>query len=267
MAGLDTFPTNKITHAKYFRHPSKYKGKNVLLIGNGPSGADLANQLLRYANTVVRSVRSDPNPFAVVNPLVTDIAPIKQFTHRTIELVDGTSLDNIDFVIFCTGYLYSLSMFPKEAGFITPDGHYVHHLYDQTFYAEDPTLVFLGLQTQVIPFPTFQNQAIAAAKVWAQKLSLPPVEIMRKEEEEILERKGFETGKYHRCKPTEDVEMAERWRRWIEEDKSAGWENSMKPWTWTADRLAYRKAAPELKGLFLREIEAGNWDHLQQDTV
>ena len=56
-------------------------------------------------------------------------------------------------------YLYSLPMFPKESGFITDDGLYVHHLNQQTFYCEDPTLVFMGLPKQVIPFPTFQKTA------------------------------------------------------------------------------------------------------------
>jgi hypothetical protein len=265
IAGIKTFPAEKITHAKYFRLPSTYKGKKVLLIGNGPSGADLANQLLQHADKIVRSVRSEPNPFAVVNPLVKDIAPIKRFRNNAIELVDGSTLEEIDVVIFCTGYLYSLPMFPKEAGFITADGLYVHHLYGHTFYAEDPTLAFMGFPKQVIPFPSFQNQAIVVTKVWAQKISLPPIEIMRKDEADVLERKGYQGEKYHSFKYPEDVEMAEDWRRWIEEDP--GWEKTMKPWHWTEERVAYRKRAPELKGPFLRELEAGKWDYLLQDTV
>jgi cation diffusion facilitator CzcD-associated flavoprotein CzcO len=263
--GIETFPADKITHAKYFRHPSDYKGKNILIIGNGPSGADLANQLLHHAKSVFRSVRSEANAVAVVNPLVKDSAPIKRFTHNTVELIDGTVCTDIDVVIFCTGYLYSFPMFPKKMGFITPDGFYVHHLYSQTFYTEDPTLVFLGLPKQVIPFPTFQNQAIVVAKIWAQKLTLPPIEVMRKEETERLEFKEFQPGKYHTFKPPEDMELAETWRRWIERDKSSPM--TMKPWCWTEERVAYRRRAPEFKAEFLREIDAGKWDHFMQDSV
>src|ERR1700731_3348556 len=75
--GIDQFPRDKITHAKYFRHPSTYQDQKVLLVGNGPSGADLANQLLHYAHSVQRSIRSDPNPLAVTNPRVRDILSIK----------------------------------------------------------------------------------------------------------------------------------------------------------------------------------------------
>jgi Flavin-binding monooxygenase-like len=263
ISGIETFPANKITHAKYFRHPSAYENKNVLLIGNGPSGADLANQLLYHAHSVVRSVRSEPNPLAVANPKIKDLAPIKRFTKDTIELVDGTILKNIDMVIFCTGYLYTLPMFPKGAGFITPEGAYVHKLYRQTFYAEDPTLAIMGLPKQVIPFPTFQNQAIIVAKVWAGKLPLPSREVMKKDEFARLEKKGFEAPKYHSFKYPEDVELAEGWRVWAEEDKSEGWEKRMKPWRWTEEKVKIRNGAPEMKGKFLKEIEEGKWDDFQ----
>jgi cation diffusion facilitator CzcD-associated flavoprotein CzcO len=263
VSGITDFPKEKITHAKYFRHASVYKDKNVLLVGNGPSGADLANQLLHYAKSVCRSVRSEPNALAVTNSHVKDLAPLKRFTASTVELVDGTILTDIDLVIFCTGYLYSLPMFPKEAGFITQDGSYVHHLYEHTFYAEDPTLVFMGLPKQVIPFPTFQIQSILVAKIWAQKLPIPSREIMREEEFTRLEQKGFEAVKYHSFKFPEDVELGERWRKWIEEDRSEGWERSMKPWRWTAERIEFRKRAPGVKAAFLKEIEEGKWDHLE----
>jgi thioredoxin reductase len=263
VTGIKTFPIDKISHAKYFRHPSIYKGKNILLVGNGPSAADLANQLLHYAHSVRRSVRSEPNALAVTNPKIQDIAPLKQFDKNTVELADGTTLQDIDMVIFCTGYLYSLPMFPKESGFVTPDGSYVHQLYQHTFYVEDPTLVFMGLPKQVIPFPTFQNQAIVVVKIWAQKLFLPSCEVMRKDEFVRLEKKGFEATKYHSFKFPEDVELAESWRRWAEKDKSDGWEKSMKPWRWTEEAVEYRKRTPCMKQEFLREIEEGKWDHLQ----
>jgi cation diffusion facilitator CzcD-associated flavoprotein CzcO len=265
--GIETFPQHKITHAKYFRHPSKYKDKEILLVGNGPSGADLANQLLRYARTIHRSVRSEPNMNAVTNPKVQDIAPIKRFTSDSIELADGNRLTDIDVIIFCTGYLYTLPMFPKEAGFITSDGSYVHNLYQQTFYAEDPTLVFMGLLKQIIPFPTFQNQAIVVAKVWAGKLSLPSRKVMRQDEFARLEKKGFEATKYHSFKFPEDIELAESWRKWAEEDKSEGYEQSMKPWHWTEERIECRKTTPDMKRRFLKEIEEGKWDHLQLDRA
>jgi hypothetical protein len=232
-------------------------------VGNGPSGADLANQLLHFAHSIRRSVRSQPNALAITNPKVRDVAPLKQFTKDSVELIDGTKLEDIDMVIFCTGYLYTLPMFPKEAGFITSDGSYVHKLYQHTFYVEDPSLIFMGLPKQVIPFPTFQNQAIVVAKVWAQKLSLPSVQVMRQDELARLEKKGFEGTKYHSFKSPEDIELAESWRLWAGQDKSSGWEKSMKPWRWTEEKVEYRKRTPEIKGAFLKEIEEGKWDHLQ----
>jgi len=260
--GIETFPATKISHAKYFRHPSAYTDKNVLLIGNGPSGADLANQLLHHATSVQRSVRSEANALAITNPKVRDIQPIKCFHSNSIELLDGTILSNIDKVIFCTGYLYSLPMFPKDTGFITPDGLYVHHLYDQTFYSEDPSLVFLGLPKQVIPFPTFQNQAIVVCKIWAQRLALPSREVMRKDEAARLQEMNFDGSKYHSFKFPEDVALAEHWREWAERDKGEGSERGMRPWRWTQERVEFRRGAPRVKVRFLEETEKGMWDYL-----
>ena len=166
-------------------------------------------------------------------------------------------------VIFCTGYLYSLPMFPKEAGFVSSDGLYVHQLYQHTFYAYDPTLVFMGLPKKVIPFPTFQNQAIVVAKVWAQKLTLPSSGRMQKEESERLEQQGFEATKYHSFPPPEDAVLAEGWRKWIESDKSHGWQKSMKPWCWTKEKIEYRNRTRDIKEIFLKEVEEGKWDELQ----
>jgi hypothetical protein len=234
-------------------------------VGNGPSGADLANQLLEYSTSVRRSVRSKPNALAVTNPKVKDVGPIKCFTSDTIELLDGTIFTDIDVVIFCTGYLYSLPMFAKESGFVTEDGSYIHQLYDQTFYTKVPTLAFMGLPKQVIPFPTFQNQAIVVAKVWAGKLSLPSQSVMQRDEFARLEEKGFDGTKFHSFKFPSDVELAEHWRKWAEQDTSEGWEMSMKPWRWTEDQVAYRERAPDIKAAFLKELLDGKWDSFHLD--
>lgn len=261
--GIGDFPANKITHAKYFRLPSAFRNKRVLLIGGGASSTDIGNQLLDHAYTVLRSVRSQPSPLLYTDPRVKDLAPLKRFTSKVVELVDGTILDNIDAVIFCTGYLYSFPMFSRQLGFISEDGLYVHHLFQQTFYAEDPSLVFLGMLKQIVPFPTFQNQAILVAKVWAGKLVLPSVETMRKDEIQRLEKKGFDGKKYHCCPFPEDVELAEGWRRWIEEDESEGWEMAMKPWHWTEERVNVRKGVLELRRQFFKEKQEGKWEHLE----
>jgi len=181
--------------------------------------------------------------------------------------MDDTILTEIDEVIFCTGYLYSVPECPPEMGLTRPDGLYVQHLYDQTFYAEDPSLVILGLQKQVIPFGTFQNQAIATVKVWAGKLQLPSIEIMRKDELLRLEKVNYMMKKYHSFDCSEGIAMTERWRRWIEEDKSRGWENSMRPWEWTQERIDIRASTQQRKRLFYKELDEGKWDHLQFDMA
>jgi len=262
--GIDQFPALKITHSKYFRHASTFQDKRVLLIGNGSSGTDLGNQLVNHALAVFRSIRSAAPIMLYTDPRVRDVPPLKRFHETAIELDDGTILENIDSVIFCTGYLYSFPMFSRKYGFISEDGSYVHHLFQQTFYAEDPSLVFLGLPRQILPFPTFQNQAILVAKVWSGKLSLPSIPKMCEDEGERLEKKGFDGEKYHFYPFPEDVELAEGWRCWIEQDKSEGWEKAMRPWHWTEERIKLRTNVKDLKEHFLKEKSDGKWDYLEQ---
>jgi cation diffusion facilitator CzcD-associated flavoprotein CzcO len=261
--GIDQFPAPKLTHSKYFRHASDFEGKRVLLIGNGSSGTDLGNQLVTNASAVFRSIRSKAPTVQYTDPRVRDVAPVKKFDGTAVELVDGTIFEKIDATIFCTGYLYSFPMFSKKQGFISEDGSYVHHLFQQTFYAEDPSLVFLGMPRQILPFPTFQNQAILVAKVWSGKLSLPTITKMRDDELERLEKKAFDGSKYHSYPFPEDVELAEGWRCWIEQDKSDGWEKAMKPWRWTEERIKLRSNIKELKERFTEERRAGKWDYLE----
>jgi len=259
--GINQFPATNITHSKYFRNASTFRDKRVLLVGNGSSGADLGNQLVDHASAVFRSIRSKAPAMLYTDPRVRDVAPLKSFDTAAVELEDGTILDEIDAIIFCTGYLYSFPMFSRKLGFISEDGSYVHHLFQQTFYAEDPSLVFLGMPRQILPFPTFQNQAILVAKVWSRKLSLPNIAKMREDELERLEKKGFVGSKYHFYPFPEDVELAEGWRRWIEEDKSDGWERTMKPWRWTEERLELRRNASELKERFMEQRHNGKRKH------
>jgi thioredoxin reductase len=267
---LHLFPSNKVTHSKYYRRPSDYCGKAVLLIGNSASGIDIGNQLAPYAATVFRSIRSEMRRYFWSHPRITDVPTIDRFTSKSIILTNGRlailkyythgrELD-VDAVIFCTGYLYTFPFLGREYGFIREHENYIHNLYDQTFYVDDPSLVFLGMPRQIMPFPTFQNQAILVTKVWAKKFTLPDTETLRRYEPDRLQKLNYDHDKYHSFPHPEDIELGERWRQWIEADKSDGWELCMKPWEWTAERVKYKESSRELRSIFQADLYTGKLD-------
>ncbi len=45
-------PRRKVLHATFYREPEVYRGRNVLVVGGGSSGRDIARQVVGFANSV-----------------------------------------------------------------------------------------------------------------------------------------------------------------------------------------------------------------------
>lgn len=120
-----------------------------------------------------------------------------------IFLGDGTVLEGVDKIIFCTGYLYVLPFIKSPKDLITSekdsdgagetsmgertlitDGMQVHNLHKEIFYIYDPTLAFIGIPKGVVTLPFFDVQAMAVAAVFAGTTNLPTVSEMKLEYEE-----------------------------------------------------------------------------------
>ncbi|KAE8213104.1 hypothetical protein CF327_g3330 [Tilletia walkeri] len=123
-----------------------------------------------------------------------------------IVLEDGSRLDDIDVIVFATGFFYefpplnqSVAPFDKhpvlqrpppsnitaterseldsvrskqdstlDTSISTRAAPFMSNLDDwQLFYAHDPSIVFLGIPTSIVPFPFAQIQARYAAYFWA----------------------------------------------------------------------------------------------------
>jgi len=73
-------------HSIWYRNPSKYKGKKVLVVGGGSSGRDISREVSTEADETLWSVRGfvrddEPNP-----------------------RVDGTRDEGFDRVLLATGF-------------------------------------------------------------------------------------------------------------------------------------------------------------------
>ncbi|KAK9369693.1 hypothetical protein V1509DRAFT_618837 [Lipomyces kononenkoae] len=172
-----------VLHSKSYRTPEPYKDKTVLVVGNAASGIDISNQLAATAKRVYKSVRSESTAPGRPDPSVKEVTEIDFFDpeDKSIHLKNGDILNDVDVVIYATGYLRSLpflSQINEGSHPLITDGSYVRDLYLHFVYIEDPTLAVLGTPRFVLPFRVSQAQACYIARVWSGRLKLPPRAIM-----------------------------------------------------------------------------------------
>ncbi|KAG8909253.1 hypothetical protein FRC00_010447, partial [Tulasnella sp. 408] len=93
-----------VMHSTWYREPSSYAGKRVLVIGGGPSGRDLSTEISQVALETYHSVkvfqRNDvPNPKQRPAPVRFDAE-----SNGKVIYSDGSVDEGIDVVILATGY-------------------------------------------------------------------------------------------------------------------------------------------------------------------
>lgn len=183
---------NIITHSKNYRRPEPYKGKKVVVVGNGPSGLDLARQISNGGAQVLLSVHQPTAPEKLQHVGASELGEITEFlpSTRAIRLIDGSVEENVDAVIYCTGFLFTYPFLPSLAPKLLTTGQGVHGLYKHLFLTAHTTLAFPGLLMKAVPFPVSEAQGAALAAVWANSLALPPVEEMQAWTRKLREERG-----------------------------------------------------------------------------
>ena len=185
-----------IAHSKFYRNPGRYADKKVVVVGNSASGVDIANQIGSVAkHPVLNSTRSD-SPLSFGATWKKNVPEIAEFLSpssddRAIRFKDGNVEANVDAVLFCTGYHYSLPFLSSLRPKLIDTGERVQHLYRHLFYINHPSLAFIGLPSKIIPFRTFQGQAAVIARVWANRLALPSADRMKQWEEHEASERGL----------------------------------------------------------------------------
>lgn len=150
-----------VLHTKGFRHPETYRGKvnaisitmmplsdnyqRVVTVDASVSGADTAVSLIGIAkmpiNAVVRGRYNDYfGDEAFKHPKIKRQPLISRISERTIHFEDGTSLPDVDYIIFGAGYTWTLPFLPHVA----TRSNRVPDLYLHVFHGQDLTLVFIG---------------------------------------------------------------------------------------------------------------------------
>merc|ERR1711988_1555600 len=238
-----------IIHSKHFRRPDVSRDKKVVVVGNGPSGTDIALQI----NGVCRqpallSVKEATPEERLAHTGCREVPQISEFLveQRGVRFADGSVETDIDAVVFCTGFMYSYPFLDKKLGLIT-DGKGVHGLYKHLIHIEHPTLVFPGLNIKAIPWPTAEAQASVFAALWANTLSLPSKAEMRQWSQDLEKRKE---SALHVFSPLEDGHYINGLHDWAAQASFLGKEGPR----WDDEKFWERKVYGDAK---LRFEKAG----------
>lgn len=169
-------------------------------MGASVSGADIAYDLIGVAKGPVYAViigHKANGYFGDVAFKHPGIAQKPSISHidassgqRTVHFTDGTSVDDVDEIIFGTGYSWSLPFLPH----VKVHNNRVPGLYQHVVYQNDPTLLFVGAVGAGLTFKIFEWQAVLAARLLAGRATLPPLEEQQKWERDRITKKGDGPG-------------------------------------------------------------------------
>ncbi|KAK5789415.1 hypothetical protein VI817_008539 [Penicillium citrinum] len=168
-----------ISHSKFYNTPESFRNKKVVIVGSSASGLDIGGQINEVSEGSILVSQRAESYLAASAPGDKRIFPeIVEFlppdTHkRAIKFADGRVEDEIDAVVFCTGYFYSYPFLSSLRPATVTHGWRAMNVYQQIFYIDHPTLVFPALAQRVIPFPIAENQAAVFARIWSNRLQLP----------------------------------------------------------------------------------------------
>ena len=256
-----------ISHSKLYRSPDRFTGRKIVIVGNSASGMDIAKQISTVAqHPVIISGRSE-SFLAVPGGKLGDTSlrsmpPIVEFidpssSNRAIRFANGLVEEDVDHIVFCTGYLYSFPFLDSLRPQLITDGFRVHHLYQHMFYMDHPSLVFLALPMRVLPFPLSEAQASVVAPVWSRRLSLPSREEMLSWEQKTVEENG-DGKKFHTLNFPKEFDYHNLLCDWA---LQAGLEIGKRAYKWTKKEYWLRERFAAIREAFTKK---GNARHQVQ---
>lgn len=174
---MEKYPGH-VSHSKRYRTPEMYAGQRVLIIGNSVSGKELSDELVGVAKHPVYISRRTPARWEGEEPpLGIEWKPIvtEYREDGAVLFSNGTRLDDIDAIIYCTGYKPSFPFWNEAANGGPLFDYRANRLrgsYQHVFFRDFPTLGTVGFP-RTITFRSFEYQAIALARLWSGRNALP----------------------------------------------------------------------------------------------
>ncbi|KAJ5780606.1 hypothetical protein N7457_005766 [Penicillium paradoxum] len=193
--GLESFEKARpgsVLHSKHFRGREAFTGKRVVVVGASVSAADIAFDLTETAERPVHAITIGhaANGYfgdeAFKHPSIQNHPSIERVSGRTVHLVNGGCITDVDYIIFGTGYSWTLPFLPA----VPVRNNRVPELYQHVVWQKDPTLLFVGAVAAGLTFKVFEWQSVLAARLLAGRATLPPLEEMQKWETERVKARG-----------------------------------------------------------------------------
>lgn len=192
-------------HSHDYRHPDSFKGENVLVIGGGPSGFDLANEISKTANRVTLSHHLKVPPLTKFQSNVDQKPDVSYLQENDVVFSDGKS-QSYSVILYCTGYKYAFPFLSVDCG-IKCDNNFVRPLYKHCLSINQPTLGFIGLPFYVCATQMFDLQARFCLKFLTKQKELPTrEEMMQDYRDDKNERtsKGLKKHQFHMMGPEQN---------------------------------------------------------------
>ena len=189
--------------------------QRVLLVGGGPSGADIERQIAQVCAHPLLVARIEKSPYHTNEPNIRDHPTLTSLdvTHRTAKFEDGNTESDIDAIMFCTGYAYSFPFLEHVHPAIKNGGIRDLPLYKHIFHMQYPSLAFVEIPEMIVPFPLAECQAAVIARVWSGRLSLPNEAEMENWREGVIRERG-DGRKFHALMPPLDLEYMQEMYDW-----------------------------------------------------
>ncbi|KAF5023804.1 hypothetical protein F66182_4112 [Fusarium sp. NRRL 66182] len=235
-----------ITHSKQYRTPHPFRDSKVVVIGNGPSGLDIALQINQECRKpAILSVRHPTPPDRLAHSGCDETAEVDEFLveEKGIRFKDGRVETDIDAVVFCTGFLLSFPFLHELGHKLVTTGRGVHGLYQHVFYIQHPTLVFPGLNMKAAPWPLAESQAALFSSVWSNNIELPTREAMEAWSQALEKQEG---DALHVFGPNEDGRYINKMHDWVMTAKRPGRE----PPYWNGELMWQRSIFLDAKARF-----------------
>lgn len=235
-----------IIHSKQYRKAQAYKDKKVVVVGNGPSGLDLALQISETCKgKPLVSVRHPTLPERLAHANSDEVGEIDEFLidQRGIRFKDGRVETDIDVIVYCTGFLFSFPFLPDMERKLVSNGGGVHGTYKHIFLVQHPTLAFPGLNMKAAPWPVSEAQAAVFSAVWSNRLQLPPTDEMEAWSKELDRQQG---DALHHFGPLGDAYYLNELHDWVMMATEVGKE----PPRWNDELMWQRQIFIEAKTTF-----------------
>ncbi|XP_023939983.2 senecionine N-oxygenase isoform X2 [Bicyclus anynana] len=197
--------TGTVIHSHDYKEPEIYKDRRVLIVGAGPSGMDITIDVANYAKTLVHSHHSKIK-FNTVFPKNYIRKPdVKEFNATGVIFQDG-SYEDIDDVIYCTGFQYYYPFLDKSCGLdLSPKS--VTPLYKYMVNIRQPTMVVMGLTVRACLVVALDAQSRYATALVKGNFTLPSHDEMMEEwnrRADVIRAKGRPLSDIHFLAEKED---------------------------------------------------------------